>query len=165
MNEYRIESGEPEQIEEMLALFPRLADFDIPVRRSAEDLWAGDAELLRKWAAGQIEGCVVLVALTEDKVKGVAFARLRPELLSHRPSAHLEAIAVDEDHEGRGVGKKLMTEVESQCAELGAESLTLHVFRVNQRARKLYAARGFDEELIRCIKPLSRPATPHSPKL
>ena len=75
----------------------------------------------------------------------------REEMLSHDPSAHLEAIDVDPRALGTGLGKRLMRHCEARVRELGATSLTLHVFQRNARARALYAAEDFDEELIRAI--------------
>jgi len=77
---------------------------------------------------------------------------LREELLSHEPSAHLEAIVVDPRARGTGLGKRLMEHCEQRVRDLGAQSLTLHVFARNERARALYAIQEFDEELIRAIK-------------
>ena len=77
---------------------------------------------------------------------------LREELLSHAPSAHLEAIVVSPDARGRGLGKRLMQHCEQRVRAMGARSLSLHVFSNNKRARALYASETFDEELIRAIK-------------
>jgi ribosomal protein S18 acetylase RimI-like enzyme len=151
---YKIVPARPEQLRDMLELFPRLADFEIPDRRQADDLWRGDAELLEKWAHGEIEAMVMVAVTSQEDIAGVAFARCRLEALSHRPSAHLEAIAVAKEHEGHGLGRELLAAIEKRCRDQGAETLTLNVFRVNQRARGFYERLGFDEELIRCIKTL-----------
>ncbi len=73
-------------------------------------------------------------------------------MLSHEPSAHLEAIVVAPEYRGLGLGSKLTQHCETRVKALGAKTLTLHVFNRNQRARALYAAHSFDEELIRAIK-------------
>jgi len=77
---------------------------------------------------------------------------MREEMLSHDPSAHLEALVVDPRARGTGLGKRLMQHCEARVRALGASSLTLHVFQRNARARALYAGEDFDEELIRAIK-------------
>ena len=89
---------------------------------------------------------------------GVTMVTLRPEMLSHLPSAHLEAIAVAEIAEGRGVGKALMEAAEVGARERGALSMSLHVFSTNERARRVYKRAGYDEEMIRCIKPFAEDA-------
>ena len=90
----------------------------------------------------------------DGQILGLAVVRLRDELLSHDPSAHLEVLAVAQEVEGRGVGKALVTAAESKARELGAETMTLHVFGVNVRARGMYERLGYDGELLRYIKEL-----------
>ncbi len=102
---------------------------------------------------------MVHVAKDKDRtIIGVAMVTLRPELLSHSPSAHLEVITVAESAEGQGVGKELMAAAEAGARERGANSITLTVFATNLRARRLYERAGYDEELIRCIKPFTKNA-------
>jgi GNAT superfamily N-acetyltransferase len=138
----------------MLELFPRLASFDLPDNRNPEHLWIDDARLLTDWAAGNSGDCSVHVAKSEEgRVLGVAMITLKPELLSHAPSAHLEVLVVAEDAEGQGVGGSLLAAAEQEARQRGALSMSLHVFARNQRARQLYERAGFDGELIRYIKP------------
>jgi len=140
--------------EAMLALMPRLADYDVPASRNPDDLWMDDAKLMRRWLAGE-EECLVHVALDPDGVViGFSMARLRPELLSHEPSAHLEAIALDKRAEGRGVAAALLAATERAARARGALTMTLHVFACNTRARRLYERNGYDGELMRYIKRL-----------
>lgn len=136
----------------MLELFPRLASFSVPEGRNPRDLWEGDAVLIRQWAAGDLDDSVVLVALEQERVLGVGFARYRKEALSQEPGAHLEVLAVAEGAEGRGIGGALLSAIESQVKAGGAQSMTLNVFMTNTKARGLYGKHGYDEELLRCIK-------------
>ncbi len=137
----------------MLELFPRLASFDLPDNRNPKHLWADDARMLTDWAAGNRDDCFVLVAKDEeDRVLGVVMVTLKPELLSHAPSAHLEALVVADNAEGQGVGGSLLAAAEEEARQRGALSMTLHVFALNQRARKVYERAGYDGELIRYIK-------------
>ena len=85
-------------------------------------------------------------------VVGLVLLSLRPELLSHAPSAHLEAIVVHPDHRGRGLGRRLLQHSEARVKALGAASLTLHVFNRNERAKSLYVAEGYELELVRAVK-------------
>jgi ribosomal protein S18 acetylase RimI-like enzyme len=138
----------------MLALMPRLADFDVPASRDPRHLYEDDARLLQRWLDGQ-EDCLVQVAVTEENlVLGFSLVRLRPELLSREPSAHLEAIAVHKNAEGKGVAKALLGAAESCAHEHGALTMTLHVFASNKRARGFYDSSGYDGELMRYIKGL-----------
>jgi ribosomal protein S18 acetylase RimI-like enzyme len=47
-----------------------------------------------------------------------------------------------------------MASAEEAARQRGARSITLHVFETNERARALYARKGFITEWLRCIKPL-----------
>ena len=143
----------------MLALFPRLASFELPNDRNPEHLWGGDAEMLRGWAADDNDKCLVQVAKNANgTIVGLTMVTLGYELLSHAASSHLEVIVVAESAEGQGLGKALLEAAEAAAQEQGALSMSLHVFATNKRARKVYERAGFDEELLRCIKPFSNDA-------
>ncbi|MGE3273713.1 MAG: GNAT family N-acetyltransferase [Vicinamibacterales bacterium] len=140
--------------EAILALLPRLAAFDLPPGRVPGHLWEGDAALVRRWADGRQDDCFAVVAGEAPAVDGVAFVRMQPEPLSHAPSAHLEVLAVAATAEGRGLGAALLAAAEAEARARGALSMTLHVFAVNTRARRLYERAGFTGELLRYIKAL-----------
>jgi Acetyltransferases len=152
---FTIRLARPSELDQILALFPRLASFEIPVWRRREDLWEGDVPMLKAWAAGELSSLVVIVAVdSSEKVLGVITASMREELLSHQPSAHIEDLAVAEGYEGQGIGGSLIRALEDEVRARGATSISLHVFAKNTRARALYKRYGFDEELIRAFKPL-----------
>lgn len=153
--DYKVRTANSADGDGMLALMPRLADFDVPESRKPEHLWRDDVALLRKWIDGNAEDCFVHVA--EDKggtIVGMTLVRLRPEALSHEPSSHLEAIAVSREAEGKGVAHALLNAAEEEAARQGALTMTLHVISTNTRARKFYERSGYDGEMIRYIKPL-----------
>ncbi len=140
-------------LDAILALLPQLADFDVPPRRDPRDLWAGDAALARAVLAGEVADSYCHVAVdADDQPLGVTLVTLREELLSHTPSAHLEAIVVSPAARGRGLGRVLLKHAETLARDHRAQSLSLHVFAANSRARALYDQSGFDSELIRAIK-------------
>ena len=151
-----IRAATPADGDAMMALMPRLAAFEIPESRTPEHLWRDDAELLREWIDGGTNGCFVHVAEGEKgDILGFTMVRLRPELLSHEPSSHLETIAVAEGAEGRGIGQALLNTAEDAARKRGAQTITLHVFSTNARARRFYERAGYDGELIRYIKPIA----------
>lgn len=140
----------------ILALMPRLASFDVPESRNPDDLWRSDAAILRRWLDGKAPECLVHVAADDaGQVIGFTLVSLREELLSHEPSAHLEAIAVSEEAEGTGVGRALLSAAEGEARAKGAKTMTLHVFAVNSRARSFYERSGYEGELLRYIKALA----------
>jgi hypothetical protein len=70
-------------------------DFSVSLEggfRNDDFVWAtgaDDAGMLTDWAAGNRDDCFVHVAKDDEgKVLGVAMVALKPELLSHAPSAH-----------------------------------------------------------------------------
>ena len=136
----------------ILELLPQLADFDVPEKRNPRHLWEGDAALVQKLLAGEPTDSFCDVAVSDDVVQAVILVTMREEIMSHAPSAHLEAIVVHPDARGLGLGQRMLAHCEERVRALGAKSLSLHVFANNQRARGLYRANGFDEELIRDIK-------------
>lgn len=153
--DYRVRDARPADMPGMRALMPRLAAFELPPRRVPEHLWRGDEKILEGWLAGTEPACLVQVAEGADgQVIGMAMTRLRGELLSGEPSAHLEALAVAEPAQGTGIAGALMQAAEAAARARGALTMTLHVFARNARARSLYERLGYDGELMRYIKEL-----------
>ena len=153
---FKIRHAASEDGEAILAMMPRLASFDVPKSRNPVDLWRSDAAMLQRWLDGEAAECLVHVAVDDSqKVLGFTLVSLRPELLSDEPSAHLEAIAVGEGAEGLGIGQALLATVESEAKAHGAQTITLHVFASNTRARGFYEKSGYDGELLRYIKELA----------
>ena len=136
----------------LLALMPRLADFDIPPERRAEELWRGDADLLTQHLRGEVSGRFARVGVLEEAIVGLTLVSMKSEPLSGMPSAHLEVFLVARAVEGRGIGRRLLQDAEQGAILRGAKSMTLHVFSRNQRARRVYDAAGYDPELVRYIR-------------
>ncbi|MEM7277957.1 MAG: GNAT family N-acetyltransferase [Pseudomonadota bacterium] len=154
-SELTVAPANPGDYDAMQSLMPRLAEFELPAHRKPRDLWRHDAELLERWKQGKAEQCLVYLAKhANGDLLGMAITTLRPELLSGEPSAHLEALVVAEQAQGKGIAGALIDASEKAAAEAGALSITLNVFGLNKRARAVYARAGFDEELIRCSKQL-----------
>jgi ribosomal protein S18 acetylase RimI-like enzyme len=153
--EYLIRPAMPHDLDAMCALLPRLAEFELPHGRVPRHLWRGDEKVLKAWAAGNDHSCLVHVAEgKEKKLLGVAMARLRAEMLSGEPSAHLEVLMVAREAEGNGIGKALVAASEFTARVHGAKTMTLHTFRTNTRARQMYEELGYDGEIIRYSKNL-----------
>ena len=91
---FSIRSAIPADVPRLLPHFPRLADFELPPHRTAEELWKGDAALFVRWGEGQTDGLIVVAAAADDSSAplGVAIVQMGPEKLSGQPSAHLEVL-------------------------------------------------------------------------
>jgi len=70
------------------------------------------------------------------------------------PCGHVSDIVVTNTGEGRGVGRALLLAAERWAQEAGFPWLTLHVFRGNDRARRLYENVGYEVEWTRMLKPI-----------
>ncbi len=152
----KIRHGRADDRDSLLTLLPSLADFELPNGRVAEHLWQSDAALLQAHLQGDDAQTRLLVADDgHGGVVGLSLISLREEILSHEPSAHLEAIVVSSAARGQGLGRRLLQATERLASELGARSITLHAFRSNKRARALYESSGYDPELYRYTKPLT----------
>ena len=151
---FEISAATDEDVVHLEQLLPELADFDVPERRDPRDLWAGDLALAREVIAGERTDAFCEVARSSDDgaVLATILVSVRKDLLSGAPSAHLEAIAVSPRARGGGLGAQMLERAEQVARDAGAQSLSLHVFGRNERARGLYAKFGYDEELIRCVK-------------
>ncbi len=143
-----------EDVDKMLALLPHLAAFELADWRDPRHLYTGDGHILKRWADGLEPHLRAIVAESDGQLVGLAFFRLGDELLSRSPSAHLEVLVVSPAFRSRGLGRSLVTECERMAREEGALTMSLHVFGSNQKARALYRACGYEEELIRSIKRL-----------
>jgi len=155
MKDVSIRPGRAEDIESLVAMLPRLAEFELPPRRRAGDLWESDAKALRAWAEQGDDSAIVIVADdVEAGVIGVAFVRLQPEFMSKAASGHLEALAIAPVADGHGIGRRLLEAAEDAAKAAGAQTMTLHVFANNERARSVYDRHGYDGELMRYVKHL-----------
>lgn len=152
--QYAIRPAEPADEHAIRALLPRLADFDVPKDRDPKHLWQGDEKMYLDWVAGKRNDIVAIVAEATTGIVGVAIMSYRPELLSGDSSVHLEVVAIDKAAEGHGIASKLIDQLETEAAANGAQSMSLHVFANNTKARALYERKGFDGELLRYTKPL-----------
>jgi len=150
-----IQPADKENISAILALLPRLANFDVPTNRNPDHLWQGDADLFRDWAAGNRADVEVRVAIVNEELVGASMVSFRKELLSGEPSAHLEVLVVDKKAEGRGIAAALITDIEKFAVSKGAQWMSLHVFANNTRARAVYERHEFEGELLRYIKKLN----------
>jgi ribosomal protein S18 acetylase RimI-like enzyme len=85
---------------------------------------------------------VLVVAAEDRRLRGLGYWR-RYERPTHRPHADVEKVAVDPGHQGRGLGRRIMTELIAAARDAGVEVLTLDQRGDNLRAAALYESLGF----------------------
>jgi ribosomal-protein-alanine N-acetyltransferase len=86
---------------------------------------------------------VYLVARSAGRVVGYAGALLVAG------EAHVTTIAVDPDHQGGAVGRRLLLVLIRRVTDLGAAAVTLEVRASNEAARALYRRFGFSPAGVR----------------
>lgn len=94
------------------------------------------------WAAERDGQLVGVVNLNSDVPPG--YERI-PWLTDHPVEAVLavHTLAVSPDHQGQGVGTRLVRDIITHAAREGYRSIRLDVYPVNETARRLYESTGF----------------------
>lgn len=93
---------------------------------------------------------ILLCAKLERKVVGYAYARLEPRDWNALLDAHgaLHDIFVDERARGQGIGRALLSRVQSELRERGAARLVLHTAVKNRAAQALFKDAGFRPTML-----------------
>jgi RimJ/RimL family protein N-acetyltransferase len=100
----------------------------------------------RRYFPGYTSAGAGFVAEVDRRIAGSLNVRRGP-----RPVARHSAgfgIVVASWARGIGVGRALIEAAERWARDVGVERMTLEVFAHNERARRLYAAMGYEEEGI-----------------
>jgi ribosomal protein S18 acetylase RimI-like enzyme len=130
-------------------LFPRMsapeamgADYIHAIRKEAED--AG-GNLFVAEVDGKIAGYCTLLTRCDSS-----------DELDEDPYefAYVGDLGVLAAERSKGIGARLLEECETRARAAGIQWLRLSVLAANTRARRFYAAKGFNEHLIRLEKPL-----------
>lgn len=84
-----------------------------------------------------------LAMVAEDgRLCGFGYWR-RYQRPTHRPHADVEKVAIAPAHQGRGLGRQIMTDLIAAARAAGVEVLTLDLRGDNLRAAALYESLGF----------------------
>jgi ribosomal protein S18 acetylase RimI-like enzyme len=103
-----------------------------------DQIWGWDDEDQRAYLAGHL----VLERVRVIVVDGVDVGRLDVE--EHDDEVFLALIELAPDHQGRGIGSRLIRELLDRAGADG-KRVTLSVLEVNPRAYQLYRRLGFTE--------------------
>lgn len=88
---------------------------------------------------------LVFLALADGRTIGVATCFFGFSTFHARPLLNVHDLAVLSEHQGHGVGALLLAAVEERALARGCCKVTLEVREDNERARRLYARRGFGD--------------------
>lgn len=88
---------------------------------------------------------IVKYLLEDGDVVGFYRYSRWPRAHPHSRTAHLLDIAVAPSQQGRGLGRKLMTDLTRDCSEKGIEKLFSRTFKTNRRSIGFHRSFGFTE--------------------
>jgi GNAT superfamily N-acetyltransferase len=89
------------------------------------------------------DNALLLLALVEGRVVGIATCFYGFSTFAARPLLNVHDLAVVPEHRGRGIGRALLAGAEARARARGCSKLTLEVLESNGGARKLYESFGF----------------------
>lgn len=103
---------------------------------------------------GQEPSDIAVAAGSGGGIVGAAWARVMDDFGHFYDGVPSLAISLLPEYRGKGLGKRLLTELLEQVRSMGHDRITLSVQKENHRACKLYRSLGFrpihenDEEFI-----------------
>lgn len=118
---------------------------DLPAMRPLLDQlgYPVEAEALRARFRAYVDNRgLTLLAHSDERVVGVAFASARYDLLAP-PLAELQGLVVASQARSGGIGAKLLTAVEAWALESGLSGVTLGTRVERVRAHKFYEVNGY----------------------
>ncbi|MCI9403270.1 MAG: GNAT family N-acetyltransferase [Oscillospiraceae bacterium] len=94
-----------------------------------------------------VNGGIALLAQADGQPAGLCLCHVRDRddsSLGQYKECHVSDLVVHPDFRRRGVAKALMAETEKRAKALGAERLSLTVWRFNESAQALYESLGYE---------------------
>jgi ribosomal protein S18 acetylase RimI-like enzyme len=142
----------------ILGLVPRFVAFELPAWRDPEE----SAEGVRRDLESKLRDCPessqLFVAETETGIPaGFLHLQATIDFFTGAQNCHISDLAVAPEHDGHGIGGRLLAFAEIWAKKRGCRFLTLGVFPANARARALYERHGFGVETLRMAKAVFQP--------
>jgi len=100
---------------------------------------------MRRFA--EAEGAITLLAENDGKLAGFAIVQIEPS--GDRAAGYVVTLDVAPAWRGKGLGRRLMAEMERRAAAAGASVMELHVYDGNAAALRLYEAIGYAKAGVR----------------
>ena len=140
----------------IIALVPRLTEFELPAWREAKQMNSADEKAISRTLELDPPGATILIAEDEDASPlGFIHLNVATDYFTYEKYGHISDVVVSHDGEGRGVGRALMSAAETWARGLGFRWLTLNVFAENARAISLYEKLEYEKETIKYLKVLN----------
>ena len=127
-------------------------------QRSAEESWRRRRAAYEQWLA--VPGAFVLLAQRDAETVGfalVTFAGAYHGWSSGPRVAELKDLAVAPAARGKGIGSRLLDEVEHELGRVGVEEYRLNVIAPNEDAIRLYTRRGMTHVTTVFLAKVTRP--------
>ena len=143
----------PDEREAVLVLAPRL-HVGVAAWRPAE----GVRSAVRTWFEESLDAAGEKHAVFVARLAGEVVGMVAVEEQRHWSGdldAYVGELATAEGHEGRGVGRALLTRAEIWARGRGLTRITLETGAANDRARTFYSGSGYLEEEIRLTRVLA----------
>lgn len=99
------------------------------------------------------DGSAILIGCINDNCL-IAFAWLYLHGFFDEKRVHVNQIAVHPSFRGKGIGKRLMLEVEKEAIRIDADTIDLYVMEKNKAAKNLYDSLNFQTEKLYMTKKL-----------
>lgn len=139
------------------SLIPRFSEFDLPAWRQRNEIDNTNLTSLKKAIETPEAGAVIYIAEDEaGKRAGLLHLQIQTDYFNGKKVGYISDIVVDSSFEGQGVGRILLDKAEEWARAEGCHLLSLYVFSNNLHARKIYEKLGFNEEVTKYVKPLSK---------
>lgn len=154
-----IRAARPDDAPKLHDLMRRLREGSLPAWRPPASLETNLTEAEAGFFGAATAERTLLVCVDDgDTPIGFAQAMMDKDFFSGEPQGHLLFLVTDQAHEGRGVARSLVAGVEDWARGQGASGLLLYVFATNGSARTAYGRFGFQEDMIKMVKPIETPA-------
>ena len=91
---------------------------------------------------------IYLIAELENEIVGICFSQIKEisnnKIMKNRKILHIENIFVDENHQKKGIGKKLYKQIVQLAKEKNIDNIELMVWGFNENAIKFYKNLGMN---------------------
>lgn len=126
-----------------------------------EEDFTPDADRQRRGLTRFLDGCgkhrAILVAEDDGQVIAMATIQILISTAEGGPVGLVEDVVVQEDHRGRGVGRRLMAALCEWAEERGLTRLQLLADRTNFGALDFYNQTGWVPTRLTCLRKKYRP--------
>jgi GNAT superfamily N-acetyltransferase len=143
----------------LAALATRLTAFELPAWRAPHEISDADARAMIAAAENGDPDDEVWIAERDGQVVGGLHVLAVTDFFGLR-HGHVSVIATTAAAEGSGVARRLIEHAEQWTEQRGLALLTLNMFAGNARARRFYEIAGFEVEVVKYAKPVTRRSSP-----